>query len=299
MDSLRQRARGWALLCVALALMLARAGQPDPADPDVAALADSIDHHLAARWAASGVKPTRPADDAEFLRRVSLDVIGRIPRVNVQMHAWLADKSLDKRRQLVEQMLESGLYVEHFTNVWRRMLLPPGNDQQAQALAANFDPWLRKQFRENVPYDVMVRELLTAPVAGNAQQQDMPAGMRMQPTPVAFYQVNESKPENLAASASRLFLGIKLECAQCHDHPFAAWKKKQFWEFAAFFSGIQAQQEDPRKRTIKIAGGDKEVEARYLDGKTPSWKDDVPTRNTLAGWLTAADNPYFARNAVN
>src|SRR5262249_38227112 len=267
MDSLRRCAPGWALLCVALAPMLARAGQPDPADRDVAALADSIDRHLAARWGSSGVKPTRPADDAEFLRRVSLDVIGRIPRVNVQMHTWLADKSPDKRRRLVEQMVDSGLYVEHFSNVWRHMLLPPGNDQQAQALAANFDPWLRKQFRENVPYDVMVRELLTAPVAmNNPQPQDAAAGVRMQPTPAAFYQVNESKPENVAASASRLFLGIKLECAQCHNHPFAAWKKKQFWEFAAFFSGIRAQQDDPRQRTIKIARADKAVEARHRCG---------------------------------
>src|SRR5262249_43381671 len=91
---------------------------------------------------------------------------------------------------------------------------------------------------------------------------------------------------------------VKLECAQCHDHPFAEWKKKQFWEFAAFFSGVP-QQDNPRTRTIKIAGGDKEVEARFLNGKSPAWKEDVPTRTTLAEWITASDHPYFARNAVN
>jgi hypothetical protein len=275
----------------------------------VAALAASIDRHLEQRWAASGVKPTRPGDDAEFLRRVSLDLIGRIPRLNVQMHTWLADKPPDKRQRLVQQLLDSGLYVEHFTNVWRQMLLPPGNDQQAQALANNFNPWLRKQFRENVPYDAMVRELLTVPLPAPAQpgaQANATPAPRPAPTPIAFYQVNESKPENLAASASRLFLGVKIECAQCHNHPFAAWTKQQFWEFAAFFGGITPQPantpaapmpEDPMKRTIKF--GDKEVEARFLDGREPKWREDVPTRQTLADWMTASDNPYFARNAVN
>lgn len=301
MGCLRFSARGLALGCLAVALTFActgpaaRGGQVD----DAKALAERIDRHLASRWAANGVKPTRPADDAEFLRRVSLDVTGRIPRLNVQMHAWLADPSPDKRRRLVERMLQGGFFVEHFTNVWRQMLLPPGNDQQAQFLAANLDPWLRQQFRENVPYDVMVRELLTVSLAANVQQPGMPQNMSGPPTPVAFYQVNESKAENIAASASRLFLGVKLECAQCHDHPFAAWKKKQFWEFAAFFSGVGQQGDDSKKRSIVIAGGDKIVEARYLDGKTPKWRDDVPTRATLAEWMTAADNPYFARNAVN
>jgi hypothetical protein len=316
MESLQRWARGGTLggftATILLALMglpsLAEGKEPDSADRDVAALADRIDRHLAARQNQNSVKPTRPVDDAEFLRRVSLDIGGRIPRNNVEMHQWLADQSPDKRRRLVERLLASPLYWEHFTNVWRHMLLPPGNNQQAQALANNFDPWLRKQFRENVPYDVMVRELLTAPL-GTTQQPNMQQVPSTEPTPVAFYQINELKPENVAASASRLFLGIKLECAQCHNHPFASWKKKQFWEFAAFFGGIGARRpetaqavamlEDPKKRTIKIGGGDEEVEARFLDGKPPVWNDLVPTRNTLADWVTAPDNPYFARNAVN
>jgi hypothetical protein len=285
----------------------AQSPQPDASDRDVVALAARIDRHLATRWTANGIRPTRPADDAEFLRRVSLDLTGRIPRLNVQMHTWLADQSPDKRRRLVRLMLDSGSYVEHFTNVWRHLLVPPGNNEQAQALAANLDPWLRKQFRDNVPYDVMVRELLTAPLASNPQPGAPQPDSRAMLTPVAFYQINESKPENLAASASRLFLGIRLECAQCHNHPFAAWSKQQFWEFAAFFSGIAPPQanaaapsaDDPLKRTIKIAGGDKEVEARFLDGAEPRWRDDTPTRNLLADWMTAANNPYFARNAVN
>ena len=129
------------------------------------------------------------------------------------------------------------------------------------------------------------------------------------PAAVAFYQANEFKAENLAASTSRLFLGVRLECAQCHDHPFSSWTRKQFWEYAAFFSGIQQQ---GRARTvqeiadnkvggreIKIPGTDKFVSARFLDGKVPEFQDKTDSREILADWLTSPLNPYFARNGAN
>jgi hypothetical protein len=307
MGRFRHRARGWALACLAVAVTFAMTGPScraqSPRSDDAQALADRIDGYLAAAQNKAGVKPTKPASDAEFLRRAALDVTGRIPRLNVKMHSWLADPSPDKRRQLVEQLLDSAMYVENSTNLWRHMLLPPGNNQQAEFLANSLGPWLREQFRDNVPYDVMVRELLTTPLARTMQQgliqEQQPQSMASKPTPQAFYQINEFKPENIAASASRLFLGVNLDCAQCHDHKFAPWKKKQFWQFAAFFSGVQPNGENAKKRFIAIGGSDIEVEARYLDGKVPKWQDEIPTRQTLAEWMTAADNPYFARNAVN
>jgi hypothetical protein len=306
MGCFRHRARGWALACLAAALTFAMTGPlcraQSPKSDDAQALADLIDGYLAAAQAKAGVKPTKPATDAEFLRRASLDIGGRIPRLDAKMHSWLADPSPDKRRQWVERLLDHYDYIKHSTNLWRHMLLPPGNNQQAQALANSLEPWLREQFRDNVRYDVMVRELLTTPLARTMQQglpqpQEQNTGGKV--TPQAFYQINEFKPENIAASASRLFLGINLDCAQCHDHKFAPWKKKQFWQFAAFFSGVQPNGENTKKRFIAIGGSDIEVEARYLDGKVPKWQDEVPTRQTLADWITAPDNPYFARNAVN
>jgi len=124
------------------------------------------------------------------------------------------------------------------------------------------------------------------------------------------------KAENLAASASRLFLGVRLECAQCHDHPFADWKREQFWQFAAFFSGVQAQQpgravvvngrltpppapKQPTGREIKVPGTEKIVQAKFLDRKTPAWRDGVDSRVILAEWLTSAENPFFARMGAN
>ncbi len=141
------------------------------------------------------------------------------------------------------------------------------------------------------------------------QRRDNPASCALnqgQPSPAAFYQATELKPENLAAKTSRLFLGVKLECAQCHDHPFARWSRKQFWEYAAFFSGLKGQngffgqiQEAADRREIKIAGTDKTVQARLLDGSQPAWKTGVSTRITLANWITTSENPFFARAAVN
>jgi hypothetical protein len=296
-----------AFLSVALSPQFVRAIPPDNRDRDVAALAERIDQAMAAKWAARGIKPTREADDAEFLRRVYLDLVGRIPTV-ADTRDFLEDRAADKRSRLVERLLSHPQHVEHMTTVWRQMMMPQTNDRSVQFLSRSLEIWLRKQFRDNVPYDKMVRELLTAPIA-SPDRRSFPAENAEKPLPVAFYMMNESKAENLAASTSRLFLGIKIECAQCHDHPFAKWSKRQFWEYAAFFSGIQpfeprfpsgsSIKEDPARRVIKVAGTDKEYEARFLDGGVPKWKDGTASRVTLADWITTGENPYFARNAVN
>ncbi len=272
---------------------------------DAQALAAKIDQLIEAGWQENEAKPSQPAEDAEFLRRVFLDVTGRIPPVS-EVHAFLANKSPTKRLERVDDLVGRAGYVENNTHLWRALMIPQNNNQQVQFFAPQLEIWLRKQFRDNRPYDQMVRELLTAVVVPNPRgpQRGQPASA-FEPTPAAFYQANELKPENLAASTSRLFLGVKLECAQCHDHPFAKWTKKQFWEYAAFFSGIEPQQarsparEVPDRHTIKIPGTDKEVTARFLDGKEPAWKADASTRTVLAEWMTTAENPYFARNAVN
>ena len=247
-----------------------------------------IDHLVAARWAAEGIQPAPLAGDAEFARRVYLDLTGRVPSV-AQMRRFLKDPAPDKRRRLIDELLDGGGYVQHFTNVWRAILLPD-NPTAANnvALRAGFEDWLRKQLAANAPYDDMVRAILR------------PGGQR------AFYLSRENKPENLAAATTRLFLGIKLECAQCHSHPYARWSREQFWSQAAFFAALQPpgkalarSQPRPDGRRIQIPGTDKVVAARFLDGKEPAWKEGMDPQTTLADWVTAADNPYFARAAVN
>src|SRR6185312_15827619 len=111
---------------------------------------------------------------------------------------------------------------------------------QQRFLSANIERWLRKEFAENTPYDQMVRELITLPIQNNRRNgfYNIQAGA---PTPLAFYMSKQGKPENLAASTARLFLGVRLECAQCHNHPFGRWTREQFWGQAAFFGGIRSQ----------------------------------------------------------
>src|SRR5262245_4748578 len=258
-------------------------------DKDVKALAAKIDERVAAVWG-KGVKPAPVADDAEFFRRVHLDLAGRIPSIT-EIRDFLDDDQLDKRRVWVDRILQADpddpsykeAYVNHFTNVWRAWLMAQ-TDQQGQQPA--LDAWLRQRIKANVGYDRLVRELLTQP--GN--------GGSVEGSAAAFYQANENKAENLAGSTARLFLGVKLECAQCHDHPFDKWTRTQFWEFAGFFTDLTPQ---ARRGEIKLPGQGRVIRARFLDGKEPKWKDSLRTRPTLAEWMTATDNPYFARAIVN
>jgi hypothetical protein len=267
-------------------------------------LAARIDRRIAAPWD-KDVKPAPQASDAEFFRRVHLDLAGRIPSVT-ESRDFLDDDRPDKRRLWVHRILQADpddssyrdAYVNHFANVWRAWLLAQTN-QQALAQQPSLELWLRQSLKANLGYDQQVRDLLTQP-AGNANPRAGPDGGSAS----AFYLANELRPENLAGSTARLFLGVKLECAQCHNHPFANWTRDQFWQYAAFFTDFSppARPNQPPTRTprgeIKVLGTDKVVKARFPDGKEPTWKD-AGTRPTLVEWMTAADNPFFARAAVN
>jgi hypothetical protein len=275
---------------------------------DALALAGRIDQAIAERWASAQAKAAPLANDAEFLRRVYLDVAGRIPSV-AEARAFLNDPAPDKRQRLVELLLDGPAYVNHFASVWRGLLLPEAaaNFQLQYYLAPTFEAWVRKQFANNTPYDKMVRELLTAPVGSEQGRFFDPYGQQGEPMPTAFFLAKESKPENLAASTARLFLGVRLECAQCHNHPFAKWTRTQFWEYASFFASLKGEnmgffnpvRENPQRLVLEIPGTTQAAQPAFLDGQEPDLKYRVPARTTLAEWMTAPDNPYFAGALVN
>jgi hypothetical protein len=283
-------------------------GSPD----DVAILAGLVDRRLAAGWEEAGVEPAPPAGDAEFLRRVALDIAGRIPNV-AEARAFLDDRdpAPQKRQALVDRLLAGPGYVNHFTDVWTKVLLPNLDDEvEVQIYAPNFRAWLRRQLAENVAYDAMARAIVATPVGEGRGLSLLPYDAKARPSPLAFYASNEGKPENLAASTARVFLGVRIECAQCHDHPTAHWKRDQFWSLAAFFSGIERRRETdcdlfqyrevPSRRELAISGGPRMVQARHLDGTRPAWSSaQGSARTMLADWVIARDNPYFARAAVN
>ncbi len=202
-------------------------------------LAPQIDRRIAAEWNKE-VIPAPLADDATFFRRVHLDLAGRIPSLT-EICEFLDDDRPDKRRIWVDRILEAApndpsyrdAYVNHFANVWRNWLLAQTNRPLALSQQPALELWLRRHLKANTGYDEMVRDLLTQ----RPGQVDRRKAAR-DGTASAFYYANDLRPEKLAASTTRLFLGVKLECAQCHNHPFASWTRERFWEYAAFFTDV-------------------------------------------------------------
>jgi hypothetical protein len=293
-----------------LAAALGAMSLVEPADagaPDPSRLAARIDRRLETRWQANQIHPAPCADDAEFLRRACLDIAGRIPRP-ADVHAFLADPSADKRRQLIDRLLDNPRFAVHFANLWRADLLPEtASSREAALFQAGFESWLRQRFQAGVGYDQLVRELLTTPIAAEGRDAEPVLRDPERSNALAFFAVKGARPENLAAVVARSFLGIRLECAQCHNHPFAKWTQEQFWNQAAFFAGIEKHgtglfaplTEAALRHEVIPPGSRKARPAVFLDGGMPTWSADRGARAVLAAWITAPDNPFFARAAVN
>lgn len=248
-------------------------------------------------WAKDKIEPTF-CDDATFLRRVYLDLFGRIPSVS-ETRDFLAESASDKREKLIDRLLFSDnasslsneIYAEHWARTWRRMMLPPGSTGAAMGPA--FEPWLKEQFLENVGYDEMTKRLVSG------RYEDNRIG--------TFYQAVGGTPEAAAGAVTRVFLGVRIACAQCHEHPFAQWKQKDFWGMAAFFSGVRQarpnlQGANPTpKETFQVSFEGTTYDAKFLwdQKETVSGKDGQTPRDLLADWITHDDNPNFAATAVN
>jgi hypothetical protein len=281
-----------ALVCVAAVPTPApAAGRPTPAE-----LATRIDAQLTRERDRAKVRPAPVVDDAAFLRRASLDLVGRIPTV-AEVRAFLADAAADKRAKLVTGLIGTGGHVRHMATFWRRTWLPQADTGEYARLAEDFEGWLSTRLAENAPYDRTVRELLTAPYDA-----DRPTTARNGFTPAGFFAANEGKPENLAGGTARAFLGVNLDCAQCHNHPFAKWTRDQFWQTAAFFA--PPVRSGGRLVPPALAAPDttKALAPALMDGTPVRWPPVLTSdsgREVLAGWVTGAGNPYFARNAVN
>src|SRR5579872_4405066 len=299
---------------LALALAMAWASPAlaaEPAKPsaEAAAMTARIDKILGSAWTAQKITPAENATDAEFLRRVYLDLAGRIPTVT-ESRNFLADKGSDKRARLVAQLLQRPTYARNMTTIWRHLLLPEADTNfQFTFVSLGFETWLRQQFANNVGYDQMVRDLLTTKIDQESNNRLFDFNNAGQPTAIAYYFAKEAKAENLASSSARVFLGLRLECAQCHNHPFATWTRDQFWGLAAFFAGLQSrdrgeginfpEKEVLDRRELAIPGTDRVVQAAFPDGTDPEWKFKVGPRQTLGEWVTNKNNPYFARATVN
>jgi hypothetical protein len=263
-------------------------------------LARQVDEQLTALWQKNGIEPAGQASDPEFMRRAYLDLTGRIPTVS-EVRTFLDDKSPERRKLLVDRLLAHHDHTTHLAAVWREVLLPNDVDLTRLGGTAKFDEWLAGRFRENVSYDKIVRELLLA------------EGRVSESGPLLFYAALKLNPEELAARTSRAFLGVRMECAQCHDHPFDAVSQNDFWSFAAFFARISRPRgkmemtspvlavRDNAEGDVTIPDTDEVVRPRLplsaieLEEKSNS----PPRREQLVDWLASPNNGQFARATVN
>lgn len=256
------------------------AGEPKESPADLAAW---LDARLEAAWRAKNLPPREVAGDDVFLRRAYLELTGTIPSV-AEARDFLGSTSATKREQLVRALLDDKRFAEHSAGLWARTLAPAGNTR------GPLEAWLRDEFRKNTPFDKLTRSILTA------------TGDSTTPGPAGFYFAVGSTPERVAEAVGRGVLGVRLGCAQCHNHPLAVWTQEDFWGMAAFFAGTNAvpgRVADGSATKITPADAKKEYDARLLDGTVPRFAAGKSPRAVLADWVVAADNPYFAANVVN
>jgi len=292
--------RGLTRILIAVVVVTANR-ESRAAEPDANVLAAFIDRHIDARLKAEHIAPAAPADDAEFLRRVNLDLHGVVP-TSEQAARFLSDTRPDRRARLVDALLADARYGEHLADVWQGYLVSPLADDR-RARADQFRKWLAERFNTRT-WDRISSELLTA--TGKLDE-----------NPAVIYLIEGRLPRTVADLTdltSRYFLGVRLSCAQCHDHPFVAWKQQEFWGMAAFFTQVQT----PGKPKLVYNVGVKD----YLELTLNSLKDGAPdgflsrpptflggeelradkqttNRAALAAWLTSAKNSYFARAMAN
>ncbi len=266
----------------------------DPAGPEVPA--NWIDGLLGAKHRRLRVSPSPICTDEEFIRRVTLDTIGLLPTAT-EREAFLRDPrpSAARRAALVESLLARREFSDLWVMKWAELLgIRSDNQGVSEKSALLYFEWIRDRLAANVPVDQMVRELLTA------------SGGTFAAPESNFYQVERDTlvlTENVAQS----FLGIRLQCAQCHNHPFDRWTQDDYYGFAAFFAQVgRKRAEDPREYIIyDRRGGEvrhpvtkKTVRPRFLGGEAPDL-EGRDRRAVLADWLTSPENPWFSRSLAN
>lgn len=262
--------------------------------PDFPA-ANYIDALALARWKQLGIVPSDLCSDGDFIRRVHLDLCGRLPTAE-EAKAFLADTSPDKRAKLIDRLLADRDYAGFFALRWGSILRNAslaGSENAAYA----FHDWMRDMIARNRPYDEFVRGI----VAASGEWPDAPA--------VNWYwQMRDDQLHQPVADTAQIFLGLRLQCAKCHHHPYERWSQEDYFGLAGFFSrlGRKGLGEPPpyfseRRRTtgeINPKTG-KPIEPKILDGPYLEVPPDEDPRHKLVDWMAQPDNPFFARALVN
>ncbi len=256
---------------------------------------NEIDRLAADKWMKLGLVPSPPCDDATFLRRATIDLCGRLPTVD-EAREYLADASADKRERLINRLLESPDYPAYFALKWSAILRNSplaGADQAAYA----FHNWIKDNIAQNRPYDEFVRGILAA----SGEWQDAPA--------INWYwQSRDVQLHTVTADTAQLFLGIRLQCARCHHHPYERWGQEDYFGLAGFYTRLGRKsfgQPPPYYSSSQVTTGERnpltgEVpEPKYPDGEYAEFTPEQDPRHSLVDWMSQPDNPFFAKAYVN
>jgi len=289
---------------ITAAVVGATNGPPVADFPKIAA-ENPVDRYVYAKLRALRLRPAAPCSDAEFLRRASLDLTATLPTAE-EARAFLAEcraesanghPALESRRMLVERLLARPEYGDYQALLWAERLRSNSRFHRIGGVRA-YQKWLKESFAANMPLDEFARKLLTS------------KGQNYSDGPSNYWGNYDkiSTPEEIAPQTSQLFLGVRLHCAQCHNHPFEKWTQNDFYSLAAVFGhvkwrGTKQTQEfelflDP-KGTVENPATGQVMPARALNSPVfdPAGVEDMRTKFT--DWLTAPDNPFFAKAMVN
>ncbi len=257
-----------------------------------------IDKLVYERLQKLGIEPSAPCSDEEFLRRASLDAIGILPSPE-KARAFLTSTAPDKRDQLIDELLKHPNYANHWAIKWGDLIRPNPSRVGVKPVLL-IDAWLRDAFRRNMPYNQMVRELLTA------------SGSSHDYGPVAFVR-DKREPIDASSFVSQIFLGVRMDCAKCHHHPSEKWTQEDYYQMSAFFAqmkhkgqGISAPISGEPEYWWYAPGGsvthpitDAVMIPKPPDGPEMPYVDGQDPRKMLADWMQGSDNPFFAKAITN
>lgn len=289
--------------------ILEKAGRPAKSVGKTSVDSASIDAMLEASHKDAKIAPARVTTDEEFIRRVTLDVTGKLPSPE-QVVAFRESKNKQKRAELVDSLLTSPDYARNWARYWKDVIQYHATAQNPGLVRfPSLEDWLTEQFRKNRPWDEVSTELITA--TGNTGENGA----------AVLVGAHQAQAVELAGEVSRIFMGVQIQCAQCHDHPTDEWKREQFHQFAAFFGGLQARQNRNAENgpSLDVTERKGAVSYRMPDLKDPqvqipvapkfflvSSESPLPPRLTstelrklAASYVTGQDNPWFAKAFVN
>jgi len=256
-----------------------------------------IDKHVHEKLHKLRILPAPLCDDETFIRRVFIDVVGKLPEP-AEREKFLADPNPKKREALVDELIARKEFSEMWVMKWAELLqirtFNNGPQQVSYKAALGYYNWLRDRIAGNVPFNQLVRELLAS------------EGGTFSSPPTNFFQI-EQDVLKLTENVAQVFMGTRIQCAQCHNHPFDRWTMDDYYGFASFFAQVKRKPaEDPRERIVFDGGGEvphlvtkQPVKPRFLGTATPDDFGKKSRREAMADWLTSTDNPWFPRNVSN